>query len=424
MNFLKLSKISAVCGLVIASAFPILANAEAEDYRFVREPGFTKDGYPLPLSGVPITKTPIIAKEGVTVKDYPEHYIPGTETLADNEMRVTACGTWGPAPMRIGQGASCILVELGNGDTFIFDIGGGTVGNLFALGVPPAELDKVFITHYHLDHIGGIFPLFDAMGWGRNTPLHLWGSTGETPELGITAISEHVVGAAAWHIQNKQSLLPKAGMKIIPHPIDYKKFSPENPRQIAYQENGVIIYAFPVVHALSGSMGYRLEWNGLTFVYTADSNATTFEAEQGKGADIFIHEIFPSAAEFAHYNHMPLEAGESVMTEHTTPAELGEVYNIAKPRLGVGSHFTLDDDLIDPLFKRWKSTYNEPTLLMQDLTTVNITADYIVTRQSRVDQLAWPAKPKRPPADADLSLGPVSKATPPKWLTDTKLNKN
>jgi ribonuclease Z len=82
-------------------------------------------------------------------------------------MRITACDTGVPSPVRIGQGTSCILVQPGNGDTFIFDIGGGTVGNLFALGVHPAELDKVFITHYHLDHVGGIFPLYDAMGWAR-----------------------------------------------------------------------------------------------------------------------------------------------------------------------------------------------------------------------------------------------------------------
>ena len=67
-----------------------------EDYRFPREPGTTKDGYPLPLCGIPITKTPIIVEtKGAAVKKYPEHYIPGKETLAENEMRITACGSWG-----------------------------------------------------------------------------------------------------------------------------------------------------------------------------------------------------------------------------------------------------------------------------------------------------------------------------------------
>jgi ribonuclease Z len=323
--------------------------------------------------------------------------------------------------MRIAQGASCFLVELGNGESFIFDVGGGTVGNLFALGVHPAELDKLFITHFHLDHIGGILPLFDAMGWGRNTPLHVWGSSGFTPELGITALAKNITEASEWHIQNKRSILPQAGMTIIPHEIDISKFSPENPRQLFYDENGVKIYAFPVIHALAGSMGFRLEWNGLTFVYTADSQPSTFEAEQGKGADVFLHEIFPSAKEFAHYNHMPLQDAEGVMEEHTTPAELGRIFSIAKPRLGVGMHFTLDDDLIDPLFQRWRTTYEDTVLLMQDLTTINITPDFIVVRQTRADLLAWPAPPPKLPEGADLSRGEPSKAKRPDWLTATRL---
>ena len=94
--------ISATCLIL-----PAVADAgNAEDYRFPREPETTKDGYPLPLTGVPITKTLVIAKTpGGAVKKYPEHYIPGKEILAKDEMRITACGSWGPAPMRIGQGA-------------------------------------------------------------------------------------------------------------------------------------------------------------------------------------------------------------------------------------------------------------------------------------------------------------------------------
>ena len=87
----------------------------------------------------------------------------------------------------------------------------------------------------------------------------------------MTAFTQHIRAAAEWHIQNKQNILPVGGMTLIPHEIDYSKFSPEEPRQLAYDENGVKIYAFPVIHALAGSMGYRLEWNGRTLVYTADS---------------------------------------------------------------------------------------------------------------------------------------------------------
>jgi ribonuclease Z len=150
-------------GLAFALALPIMASAATyEDFRFPREANTTKDGYPTPLSGKPITKTPVIVKKkGVSLKKYPEHYIPGKEPLADNEMRITVLGSGSPTPVRRAQATSGYLVELGNGDNFIFDIGPGTSGNLYSMGIHPALLDKVFIAHLHLDHCGGIrsFPM-------------------------------------------------------------------------------------------------------------------------------------------------------------------------------------------------------------------------------------------------------------------------
>jgi ribonuclease Z len=174
------------------------------NYRFPREEGITKGGYPFTLSGKPITKTPLIVNSNETqVKDYPEYYFPGDETLADNEMRITIMGSGIPAPIRPAQATSCILVQLGNGDSFIFDIGSDNVGKLYSMGLHPSELDKVFITHLHLDHVGGIFPLFDAMGWARNTPLRVWGPSGHSPELGTKAFTQNVRKAAEWHTQSK-----------------------------------------------------------------------------------------------------------------------------------------------------------------------------------------------------------------------------
>ncbi len=407
-----------------ATAPPESANsdsAEAGQFRFARTPGTTESGYPLPMSGRPITMTPVIETTSAPEDGrYAEYYVPGAETLAEGEMRVTSCGSGGPAPLRIGQAASCLLVELGNGQVFVFDVGGGAVGNLFALGVHPARLDKLFVTHLHLDHVGGIFPLFDAMGWARNTPLHVWGPSGYTPDLGIASFVEHVRAASEWHIQSKQDLLPTSGMILEAHEVDIASFSPSEPRQLVYDESGVKIYAFPVVHTIAGAMGYRLEWNGLTFVYTADSEASRFEAEQARGADVFIHEIFPHAEEFGARNHMPLQHAQNAMSAHTMAAELGMVFEIAQPRLGAGMHFTLDDELIDPLFEELRTTFEGPALLMQDMTTINVTPEFIVVRQTRPELLAWPDPP---PSDVEgvSPPGERSAAQRPDWLTETRI---
>ena len=80
---------------------------------------------------------------------------------------------------RPAQAAACFLMELGNGDKFIFDIGAGSVERLFALQIPTAYLDKVFIGHLHGDHFGDLGALFVAGGIaGRFSPLRVWGPSG------------------------------------------------------------------------------------------------------------------------------------------------------------------------------------------------------------------------------------------------------
>ena len=56
-------------------------------------------------------------------KPYPKHnvYYPGTEELKPDEMRVIACGSGIPMP-RLKQASPCFLIELGNGDKFIFTL--------------------------------------------------------------------------------------------------------------------------------------------------------------------------------------------------------------------------------------------------------------------------------------------------------------
>jgi ribonuclease Z len=394
-------------------------------YRFPRPAGTTVGGHPLPLGGDVMATTPVIVKqEGVTLREYSEYYIPGEEELAIDEMRISACGSGNP-PVRIGQGATCWLVELGNGDNFIFDVGGGTVPNLWSLGVPPSRLDKLFLTHLHLDHVGGILTLFDAMGWARNTPLHVWGSSGHTPGLGTAAMVEHVQQLAAWHIESKRGIVPSGGMEAVAHEFDYSLFSPENPRQLVYDENGVRIYAFPILHLLVGAVGYRLEWNGLSMAFTGDSEPTTQEAEQAAGVDVFIHEAFISPASFAEKNNMPLQVAENIVyMAHTPPDMLGRVFDIAKPVLGVGTHYLQDDDLIDAFFEGVASTYDGPVALAQDLTVFNVTPEQIVMRMAKTEQLWWaPSDPDAKGAET-MEEGYTSPAKTPDWIVATKIEAN
>ena len=82
-------------------------------------------------------------------------YYPGTEELSKDEIRVIACGTGLPAARR-SQAATCFLIEAGNGEKFLFDIGTGSMANIASLMIPYQYLDKVFLSHLHTDHMGDI----------------------------------------------------------------------------------------------------------------------------------------------------------------------------------------------------------------------------------------------------------------------------
>ena len=87
---------------------------------------------PMPLAGVAHAAASAPSASPVGVVDPRDVYYPGSEALAPDEMRVVACGT-GMPNQRPKQAAACWLVELGNGDKFLFDIGSESTGEVQSL---------------------------------------------------------------------------------------------------------------------------------------------------------------------------------------------------------------------------------------------------------------------------------------------------
>lgn len=385
--------------------------------RVVEGKAETPRGLPLPVTGRALTSDPVVVKrEGAELRSYPEIFRPGAEELAEDEIRLTCCGSGNPI-VRRAQAATSWLVELGNGDRFVFDVGGGSVQNLWSLEISPAELDKVFLTHLHLDHVGDMHVIYDGMGWARNTPLHVWGPSGYTEEMGTAAFCQHMERAALWHNESKAGITPSSGAKIEAHEFDYSQLGPDNPQIVVYEENGVTISAFPTVHCIYGTVGYRLEWNGLSISFHGDGTPCSFEAEQVKGVDVMMHEGFLDAETFSRKAGIPLETTKTIVGEHTTGERFGRLCEIAEPALAVAYHYFLDDDTIDPFFELLRSTYDGPVVLAQDLTVINVTPEQIVNRVAETDLLHWPPPPPRDKQGGEM--GERSEAEIPSWLQET-----
>ena len=344
-----------------------------------------------PEQGVPMI-SPIKARE----RDF---YAPNSEDLNPDEMRVIACGTGMPTP-RPAQAAACFLVELGNGDKFLFDIGDGSVERLFGLQIPTAFLDKVFIGHLHGDHFGGIGALFVAGGIaGRFTPLRIWGPSGSSPELGTASAIEAMEKMYAWDIAGRRGQTDIRGFATEVTEFDYKKV------QVVYEQNGVKITSFPAIHAIDGSVSYRLDWNDLSFVFSSDTYPNKWFAELAQDADLVVHECFIAVPDLmAGYGLTP-EAALQVGTQiHTAPQAFGKVMSTVKPRMAVAYHFWTGIESSMGVLEGVRETYDGPLSLAEDYMVWNVTKDKIRVRMAAIDHESWnppAAYPPKPVSAAD-----------------------
>jgi ribonuclease Z len=323
---------------------------------------------------------------GVKALNDRDVYYPGSEALAADEMRVVACGT-GMPNARPKQAAACFLVELGNGDKFIFDIGLGSAERIAAQMIPYDLLDKVFIGHLHADHIGDL----DALWIGgvisnRQRPLRIFGPSGARKETGTAYMVEHMKKMYAWDMESR-----KGNVNILGLETDVKEFDYKAVNEVIYKENGVTIRTIPAIHAVDGSVSFLLEWNGLKFAFSSDTYPNKWWMEHAGDADLAIHECFSPPSLMVTKQRFAVGDALNVATQvHTSPAMFGKVMSLTKPRLAVGYHTFVDFDTQPQIMSEIRKTYDGPVDLAVDYMVWNVTKDDIRTRMSAVDEDIWP----------------------------------
>jgi ribonuclease Z len=326
-------------------------------------------------------------------------YFPNTETLSPDEMRVISLGTGLPTPLTKAQKSTSWMVELGNGDVFLFDVGTGSVENLFAIQPQFSKVDKVFVSHLHTDHIGDLDALWVG-GWGsgRYTPLHVYGPSGSKPELGTKAFVEGQKKSFAWDIAGRSGAWPDAGGQLIAHEFDYMQ---EN--KVVYEENGVRITSFPAIHVLDGSVSYRLDWKGLSFVFGGDSVPNKWFMKYAKGADFVIHECIYTPEgmnKFFGWNNMKTATYVAAYI-HTPPSAFGKVMSEIQPRMAIAYHALLLPELLQESTEKIRATYDGPLTIAGDLMVWNVTKDKITLREAVVSEMPYP-----PPAGPEWGKAP------------------
>ena len=309
-------------------------------------------------------------------------YYPGTEVLATEEVRVVACGT-GMPDQRIAQASACFLFEFGNGQKLIFDLGTGSMRNIASLMIPYEYLDKIFISHLHTDHWGELGAMW-AGGWtsGRPGPLHVWGPSGQTTEMGTAYAVEHFLKAFNWDYQTRAFKITPVAGQIKVHEFDYRK---EN--QVIYENNGITVRSWPAIHTGDGSVSFGIEYAGLKLVFGGDTTPNKWFVEYAKNADFVIHEAFANPAQYVVAMNQPPQLSWRMCCEfHTSGPAFGKVMSAINPRHAVAYHH--QEELAGSVKEGIRSTYTGPLSLAKDLMVWNITKDKTTERMAVVTRQA------------------------------------
>ncbi len=149
------------------------------------------------------------------------------------------------------------------------------------------------------------------------------------------------------------------GYAVVPIELDYKTVAGQ-----AYfnESTGLKISHYPVVHTRAGSIGFKVEWNGLSMLYSSDTKPEWNSVRLGDGVDVYIHEMAVPPEIWAMKIQGLSQPGEGPEwqamldwtkrvqdSSHTTPGAFGYMLSQMNqlPRLVVPTHFITADDTVN-----------------------------------------------------------------------------
>jgi ribonuclease Z len=264
-----------------------------------------------------------------------------------------------------------ILVEAG-GQKFLFDAGRGALQRLSQLKVQWQDVDGVFFTHLHSDHVVG-FPDLWLTGWlvnpGRDRPLLVWGPRGTRKMM------SHLDQAYEFDIRIRlyDDRAAPDGVVILAEDIT---------EGVIVEKAGVKITAFEVDHKpIKPAFGYRIDYGGRAVVLSGDTRISQNLIRHAHGVDLLVHEVV--AAEFLLRTTRRPERAKAVIEHHVTPEQAGEVFAKTNPRLAVYSHIVPPTVTEQDLIPATRTIYAGPLEVGEDLMVIDVGEKVEVRRPGR-----------------------------------------
>ncbi|KAB7646149.1 MBL fold metallo-hydrolase [Polymorphobacter fuscus] len=205
-------------------------------------------------------------------------------------LHVILCGTGSPLPDPTRAGP-CTMIIAGR-HIYVVDAGEGAARNLLLMGLPTGRIDRLFLTHFHSDHIDGMGPML-LMRWSARpnlSPLPVAGPTGvEAVVAGFNQAYARDNGYRTAH--HGAAIMPPGGAGGVAMPFAFGAAP-----VVVLDDQDVRVTAFPVDHGpVSPAVGYRFDYKGRSVVISGDTAPSPSVAAAARGADLLVHEALQPA---------------------------------------------------------------------------------------------------------------------------------
>ena len=288
-------------------------------------------------------------------------------------LHVGLCGAGSPFPDDKRSGP-CTVIVAGK-RMFVFDSGSGSARNISRMRLNAGQIEALFFTHYHSDHIDGLGELM-LQRWIQRTakePLPIHGPTGLDKVLqGFNEAYTLDKGYRTAH--HGEAVAPPEGFGgkalMFELPAD-------TGRKVLWSEPDLEIVAFAVEHTpVSPAVGYRIRYKDRSVVLSGDTKKTASVAREAKGVDLLVHEalspvllsILEQGFNGAGRKNLS-RIMHDVLDYHTTPEEAAEIAQGAGVKALVLNHIVppLPSSGLDPAFlERAGQIYSGPLRIGAD----------------------------------------------------------
>lgn len=205
----------------------------------------------------------------------------------DDGLHVVLCGAGGPLPDPNRSGP-CVLVIAGE-KMFVFDAGTGGLRNLVAMRYPVGEIEALFLTHFHSDHIDGLGEMA-TIRWVNGN------HTQPFPVYGPQGVDKVVSGFNTAYAQDSIYRNDHHGDAVAPlsgHDMVAKSFvlPVEGKLQSVYAQGDLTISALAVDHApIKPAVGYLIQYKDRSALISGDTDKSANIQKFATGVDLLVHE--------------------------------------------------------------------------------------------------------------------------------------